>query len=37
VLFTDPSPVAAVRELREQGELEWTPSTQLVDAGADPA
>jgi catechol 2,3-dioxygenase-like lactoylglutathione lyase family enzyme len=37
VLFTDPEPVAAVHELRRQGELEWTPSTQLVDEGADPA
>ena len=37
VLFTDPEPVAAVHELRQQGELEWTPSTQLVDQGADPA
>ena len=36
-LFTDADPVPAVRELAATGELAWTPTTQLVDAGADPA
>ena len=36
-LFTDPDPVAAVAELAQDGELDWTPATQLVDEGADPA
>jgi catechol 2,3-dioxygenase-like lactoylglutathione lyase family enzyme len=36
-LFTDPDPVPAVRELSVNGDLAWTPTTQLVDAGADPA
>ena len=40
-LFCDPEPVAAVMELQNKGDLEWTPSTQLVndDGGAstDPA
>jgi catechol 2,3-dioxygenase-like lactoylglutathione lyase family enzyme len=36
-LFGDPEPVEALRELRESGELSWTPSTTLVDEGADPA
>jgi catechol 2,3-dioxygenase-like lactoylglutathione lyase family enzyme len=30
-LFSDPNPVPAVRELRERGDLDWLPSTQLVD------
>ncbi|CAN5493764.1 VOC family protein [soil metagenome] len=36
-LFTDPEPVPAVVELMESGELAWTPGTQLVDEGVDPA
>ncbi len=36
-LFTDADPVPAVRELARSGELDWTPTTHLVDAGADPA
>jgi catechol 2,3-dioxygenase-like lactoylglutathione lyase family enzyme len=40
-LFSDLDPVAAVRELQAKGDLEWTPSTQLVDddggASVDPA
>jgi catechol 2,3-dioxygenase-like lactoylglutathione lyase family enzyme len=28
--FSDSDPVAAVRELRDAGRLEWTPETQLV-------
>jgi catechol 2,3-dioxygenase-like lactoylglutathione lyase family enzyme len=36
-LFTDTDPVPAVRELSVAGELAWTPTTRLVDAGADPA
>jgi catechol 2,3-dioxygenase-like lactoylglutathione lyase family enzyme len=36
-LFTDTDPVAAVRELADQGDLAWTPTTVLIDAGADPA
>ena len=36
-LFTDADPVPAVRELAASGELAWTPTTGLVDAGADPA
>src|SRR3954463_11123577 len=40
-LFGDLEPVDAVVELQNKGELEWTPSTQLVDddggAGTDPA
>lgn len=28
--FTDPDPVPAVIELRDTGELAWTPRTQLV-------
>ena len=36
-LFTDSDPVPALRELAATGELAWTPTTQLVDAGADPA
>ncbi len=36
-LFTDADPVPAVRELAVAGELAWTPTTVLVDAGADPA
>ena len=36
-LFSDPDPVAAVKELRATGELEWMPTTQLTgDEGADP-
>ena len=30
-LFADPDPVPAVREIRERGDLEWTPRTGLVD------
>ncbi|HZN13359.1 MAG TPA: VOC family protein [Acidimicrobiales bacterium] len=29
-LFSDPDPVPAIRELRERGELAWTPTTQLT-------
>ncbi len=36
-LFTDADPVPALRELAATGELAWTPTTGLVDAGADPA
>lgn len=40
-LFADLDPVPAIRELQDKGELEWTPSTQLVDedggASVDPA
>ena len=36
-LFTDSDPVAAIRELANTGEMDWTPATQLVDEGADPA
>ena len=36
-LFTDNDPVPAVRELAVTGEVAWTPTTQLVDVGADPA
>jgi catechol 2,3-dioxygenase-like lactoylglutathione lyase family enzyme len=40
-LFSDDTPVDAVTELRERGELSWTPSTQLIDddggASVDPA
>ena len=36
-LFADPDPVPALRELAATGELAWTPTTSLVDAGADPA
>jgi catechol 2,3-dioxygenase-like lactoylglutathione lyase family enzyme len=36
-LFTDTDPVPALRELVSDGELAWTPTTALVDAGADPA
>jgi len=36
-LFGDPEPVDALRELRSSGELSWTPSTTLIDEGADPA
>jgi catechol 2,3-dioxygenase-like lactoylglutathione lyase family enzyme len=36
-LFTDADPVPAVRELARTGDLDWTPTTTLVDAGADPA
>ena len=36
-LFTDADPVPALRELAATGELAWTPTTALVDAGADPA
>jgi catechol 2,3-dioxygenase-like lactoylglutathione lyase family enzyme len=36
-LFTDEDPVPAVRELAEAGDLAWTPTTHLVDEGADPA
>ena len=28
--FSDPDPVAAVRELKDNGRLEWTPETRLV-------
>ena len=28
--FADPEPVAAVRELKDAGRLEWTPETRLV-------
>jgi catechol 2,3-dioxygenase-like lactoylglutathione lyase family enzyme len=36
-LFSDPDPVPAVRELRDTGELEWLPTTQLSgDEVADP-
>lgn len=34
-VFADPDPVAAVRELRATGELEWTPRTVLVDGVVD--
>jgi len=30
-VFADPDPVAAVNELKDNGELSWTPSTRLVD------
>ena len=33
-LFGDPDPVPAVREIRDRGEVEWTPDTTL--AGEDP-
>ena len=36
-LFTDTDPVAAIRELADTGDVEWTPATQLVDEAADPA
>ncbi len=36
-LFTDTDPVPAVRELAVTGEVAWTPTTALVDVGADPA
>jgi catechol 2,3-dioxygenase-like lactoylglutathione lyase family enzyme len=36
-LFTDTDPVPAVRELSVTGDLAWTPTTELVDAAADPA
>jgi catechol 2,3-dioxygenase-like lactoylglutathione lyase family enzyme len=40
-LFSDLEPVDAVVELQNKGDLEWTPSTQLVDddggASVDPA
>src|SRR5207344_2210720 len=36
-LFTDADPVPAIRELADTGDIEWTPATQLVDEGADPA
>jgi catechol 2,3-dioxygenase-like lactoylglutathione lyase family enzyme len=36
-LFTDADPVPAVRELSVTGDLAWTPTTELVDAAADPA
>ena len=36
-LFGDPNPVAAVREIAENGELAWTPQTKLTeDSLADP-
>lgn len=31
VMFADPDPVPAVRELQATGQLEWTPKTGLVD------
>lgn len=31
-LFADPNPVPAVLELRQTGEFEWMPSTQLASA-----
>ena len=40
-LFCDLEPVDAVVELQNKGDLEWTPSTQLVErdggASTDPA
>jgi len=36
-LFTDTDPVPAIRELANTGDIDWTPATQLVDEGADPA
>jgi len=36
-LFTDADPVPALRELAATGQLAWTPTTALVDAGVDPA
>lgn len=30
VMFLDPEPVAAVRELAAAGDVEWTPSTKLL-------
>lgn len=30
-IFSDPDPVPAVHELRDEGALRWTPETQLVD------
>ena len=35
VLYADPDPVAAVRELQEAGSLGWTPRTVLTDAETD--
>ena len=34
-LFTDPNPVPAVIELRDSGDLEWMPTTQLVNDQVD--
>jgi catechol 2,3-dioxygenase-like lactoylglutathione lyase family enzyme len=36
-IFTDEDPVPAVREIVESGEPAWTPKTELVDEGVDPA
>jgi catechol 2,3-dioxygenase-like lactoylglutathione lyase family enzyme len=36
-LFTDAHPVPAMSELASTGDVEWTPATELVDEGADPA
>jgi catechol 2,3-dioxygenase-like lactoylglutathione lyase family enzyme len=36
-LFTDADPVPALRELAATGDLDWTPATELIDEGADPA
>lgn len=34
-LFNDPEPVPALRELAESGELEWEPTTELVQGPLD--
>jgi len=36
-LFTDSDPVPAMAELAARDDLDWMPTTQLVDEGADPA
>jgi catechol 2,3-dioxygenase-like lactoylglutathione lyase family enzyme len=36
-LFTDADPVPAMSEIVSTGDIDWTPATQLVDDGADPA
>jgi catechol 2,3-dioxygenase-like lactoylglutathione lyase family enzyme len=36
-ILTDEDPVPAVREIVEAGEPAWTPKTELVDEGVDPA
>ena len=36
-LFTDSDPVPAMAELAARDDLDWMPTTKLVDEGADPA
>lgn len=36
-LFTDDDPVPAIAEIASTGDIDWTPATELVDEGADPA